>query len=75
MRNYWKTAAAKLQPLRIQQKPQWKQAIAEAQIRQEIEQVEDDYTEVNVTDEMTDLLLDDVIDSVFEELESVLGKF
>ena len=52
-----------------------KQAIAEAQIRQEIKQVEDDYTEVNVTDDMTDLLLDDVIDSVFEELESVIGTF
>ena len=60
---------------KIEKKPHEKQAIAEAQIRQEIKQVEDDYTEVNVTDDMTELLLDDVIDSVFEELESVLGIF
>ena len=33
-----------------------------------------DYTEVSVTDDMTDLLLDDIFNEVVEELESVLGN-
>ena len=52
------------------------QAIQEAYDKERKTQIQNqDCTPANLTTEMTNIILDEVVDSVFEELEAALGKF
>ena len=52
------------------------QAIQEAYDKERKTQIQNQTcTPANLTNEMTDIILDEVVDSVFEELEAALGKF
>ena len=49
-------------------------AIQEAYDKERKTQIQNQ-TPANLTNEMADIILDEVVDSVFEELEAALGKF
>ena len=52
------------------------QAIQEAYDKERKTQIQNQTcTPANLTNEMTNIILDEVVDSVFEELEAALGKF
>ena len=52
------------------------QAIQEAYDKERKTQIQNQTcTPANLTNEMADIILDEVVDSVFEELEAALGKF
>ena len=52
------------------------QAIQEAYDKERKTQIQNQTcTPANLTNQMADIILDEVVDSVFEELEAALGKF